>query len=99
VVHGERTQQAAIFIPFPAQAVQPSMLIAQFFGQLAVKMPGSVKAMKFPVHLPDFPVDSPVAVIKPLYAKLRHVRKLTVLPAVLPSGVGTGDSFSLVFVL
>jgi hypothetical protein len=55
--------------------------------------------MKFPVHLPDFPVDSPVAVIKPLYAKLRHFGKLTVLPAVLPSGVGTGDSFNLLFVL
>jgi hypothetical protein len=81
VVHGERTQQAAIFIPFPAQAVQPSMLIAQFPGKLAVEMPGAVKAMKFPVHLPDFRVDSSVAVIKPLYATLRHVRKLTLLPA------------------
>jgi hypothetical protein len=46
--------------------------------------------MKFPVHLPYFPVDSPVAVIKPLYAKLRHVRKFTLLPAVLLFGVGTG---------
>jgi hypothetical protein len=61
--------------------MQPSLLIAQFPDKLAVEMPGAVKAMKFPVHLPDFRVDSSVAVIKPLYATLRHVRKLTLLPA------------------
>jgi hypothetical protein len=93
VVHSERTQQAAVFIPLPADTVQPTVAIAQFFGQLTVEMPGSVKAMKFPIQLPDFPVDSPVAVIKPLYAKLRHFGKLTVLPAVLLSGVGTGRFF------
>src|ERR1035441_7733623 len=38
VVHGEGTKQSAIFIPLPADAVQPTVSITQFLGQLAVEV-------------------------------------------------------------
>jgi hypothetical protein len=40
-------------------------------------MPGAVKTLKLPAHLPDLCVDAAVPVIKPFYAKFWHIRKST----------------------
>ena len=82
VVHGERTEQSAIFIPLPADAMQTTVAITQFLGQLAVMVPGAVKTVEFPPHLPDLRVDAVVTVIKPFYTKFRHVGKSTVVVSV-----------------
>ena len=78
MIHRKGTEQVAVFIPLPAGAVHPALAIAQFLGQLAVEMPRPITTVQLPAHLPDFRVDASIAVIKPLYAKFRHVNKSTV---------------------
>jgi hypothetical protein len=78
VVHGEGTKQAAIFIPLPANAVQPSVVITQFLGELTVEIPGAVTTVQPPSHFPDLHMDATITIIKPFYAKFRHVGKSTV---------------------
>jgi len=80
----------------PAGAVQAAVAVVQFLGQLAVEMPGAIATVQLPSHFPDFHVNSAIPVIIPFYATFRHVRKLTLLPAALLSGVGTGW-FNLLF--
>jgi len=82
VVHGEGTKQAAIFIPMPANAVQPSVAITQFLGELAVEIPSAVTTMQSPSHFPDLHMDAAITVIKLFYAKFRHIRKSTVVVSV-----------------
>ena len=79
VVHGEGTEQMAVFIPLPAKAVRFAVVVTLFFSQLAVVMPCAAKAVKLPSHFPVFHADLSVAVIKPLYATFRHVCKSTTL--------------------
>jgi hypothetical protein len=66
----------------PADAMQPTMAVAQFLGQLAVMVPSAVKAVELPPHFPDFRVDVAITIIKPFYAKFRHVGKSTVVVSV-----------------
>ena len=82
MVHGEGTKQAAVFIPMPADAMQKSVAITQFFGLLAVMVPGAVWTVELPPHFLDFRVDVAVTIIKPFYAKFRHIRKSTVVVSV-----------------
>jgi len=82
VIHGEGTEQSAIFIPKPADAVQTAVAITQFLGQLAIEVPGAVKTVELPPHLPDLRVDTVITVIKPFYTKFRHVGKSTVVVSV-----------------
>ena len=79
VVHDEGTKQSASFIPLPADAVQPTVSITQFLGQLAVEVPCAVKTVELPPHLPDLRVDTVITVIKPFYTKFRQVGKSTVV--------------------
>jgi len=82
VVHDEGTKQTAFFIPMPAGAVQPTVAITQFLGQLAVEVPCAVKTVELPPHLPDLRVDTVVTVKKLFYTKFRHVGKSTVVVSV-----------------
>ena len=82
VVHGEGTKQSAIFIPLPADAVQPTVSITQFLGQLAVEVPCAVKTVELPPHLPDLRVDTVVTVKKLFYTKFRHGCKFAFISAV-----------------
>jgi len=77
MVHREEAKQTALFIPLPANSVHPAIAITQFLGQLAIEMPGSVKTVELPIRYPNFLVDASVTIIKPLYAKFRHVSNST----------------------
>ena len=73
----------------PADAMQKTVPIAQFLGQLAVMVPGAVKTVELPTHLPDLRVDAVVPVKKPFYAKFWHVGNLIPPSAPSRSDVGT----------
>jgi len=45
-------------------------------------VPGAVKTVELPPHLPDLRVDTVITVIKPFYTKFRHVGKSTVVVSV-----------------
>jgi hypothetical protein len=53
--------------------MQKTVTIPQFLGQLAIVIPGAVKAVEFTCHLPRFQVNMAISVMKPFYAKFRHV--------------------------
>jgi hypothetical protein len=82
VVHGEGTQQLPVFIPLPAGSVQAAVTITQFLGDLAIEMPCAVTTVQPPSHFPDLHMDAAITVIKPFYAKFRHIRKSTVVVSV-----------------
>jgi hypothetical protein len=79
VVHGEGTEQTALFIPLAARAMQKSVAIRQFVRELIVMMPSAVETVEFPCRFPDLRLDAAIPVIKPFYAKLGHVVILTSL--------------------
>ena len=91
VNHRERAKRTPVFVPFPAHAMQEAVAIAQFLDQLAVSMPGAVKVVKLAVHFPDFRMDLTTAVVKPFYARLWQILKLTQLQPPLLLDVGMAD--------
>jgi hypothetical protein len=58
--HREAAQQSCVLIPLAADAVQPTMLTAQFLRELAVAMPGALNLMKLSGQEPVLLANRPL---------------------------------------